>query len=74
MIPVLMKALELKCQITAVGCKHVILLLSLLIQYEIYYLSGKHVNFSYYNMKFKDSAIIYIYSKGQMKCLQFLAM
>lgn len=37
-VPVLMKALESKCQIIAIGHKHESLLLPLLIKYEIYYL------------------------------------
>lgn len=37
LLPVLMKASASKCQIAAVGCKHVLLLLCLIIQYKIIY-------------------------------------
>lgn len=63
-----MGTIELKCQI-AVSCgKHVISLLSLLVQHEIiHHLSEKHVNFSNYNVIFKEPAIIYMDSQSQMK-------
>lgn len=74
-MPVLMRALESKCQIVAVCCCKCNLS-SLLIHYErIYSLSEKHVNFSYYNMKFKDSAIIYIYIlQGPNEILLYLLL
>lgn len=67
-MPVLMRALESKCQIVAVCCCKCNLS-SLLIHYErIYSLSEKHVNFS---TTIWNSRILplftYIYSKGQMK-------